>query len=163
MVPLCSLSRLLATAHKLVRQLLVQRIDLFCSLLDPVWSADWTEHGSATMYVVKDSERQWCPLVVHFPCGHWCTVGVLAGTHRCALTLRVASRQSANLCGCWSVLWWSAKLGQRDCTLLFLYVFRASCLATTLDSRSLECENTYSSGRLNIQEITFLSQLLRLR
>ena len=33
-----------------VRQLLVQRIDnLFCSLLDPVLSADWTECGSATM------------------------------------------------------------------------------------------------------------------
>ena len=31
-----------------------------------------------------------------FPLGHRCTAGVLAGTHRCALMPRVASRQSAN-------------------------------------------------------------------
>ena len=35
-----------------VRKLLVHRIDnLFRSLLDPVLSAEWTEHGSATMSV----------------------------------------------------------------------------------------------------------------
>ena len=52
---------------------------------------------------------------------------VLTGTHRCALMPRVASRQSANPlllleCGLVNVSWWS-KQGQRDCTLLLLYVF----------------------------------------
>ena len=56
-VSLCSLPRWLATAHKLALN------DLFCSLLDPVLSADWTEHGSATMFVVKDSGA--CLVVVH--------------------------------------------------------------------------------------------------
>ena len=114
-----------------VRQILSALDELFCSLLDPVLSADWTEHSSATMYVVKDSGA--CLLVVHvcrtaFPCGHRCTAGVLAGTHRCALMPRVASRQNANPlwlleCGLVNVSWWS-KQSQRDCTLMLLYVFR---------------------------------------
>ena len=62
-VSLCSLSRLLATAHKLSVNILSALDNLFSSLLDPVLSADWTEHGSATMYVVKDSGA--CLLVVH--------------------------------------------------------------------------------------------------
>ena len=81
-----------------------------------------------------------------FPCGH--TVGVLAGTHRCALMHTVASRQSANPlwlleCGLVNVSWWS---NQRDCTLLLLYVC-GSCLTTILDSQSLECESTYTPAR----------------
>ena len=131
-----SLSRLLATAHKLSVNFLSALDDLFCSLVNSVSSADWTEHGSATIYVVF---KQWClsfgcARLSHcgsccgpptaFPCGHRCTVGVLAGTHRCALMPRVASRQSANTlwlleCGLVNVSWWS---NQRDCTLLLLYV-----------------------------------------
>ena len=73
--------------------------------------------------------------------GHRCTVGVLAGTHRCALMPRVASRQSANLlwlleCGIVSVSWWSSKQSQRDFTALLLYAFRVPCLTTILDSWS---------------------------
>ena len=82
------------------------------------------------------------------PCGH--TVGVLAGTHRCALMPRVASRQSANRlwlleCGLVYVSRWS-KQSQRDGTLLLLYVC-VSCLTTILDSQSLECESTYTPSR----------------
>ena len=85
-----------------------------------------------------------------FPCGHRCTVGVLAGTHRCALMPRVASRQSANPlwlleCGLVNVSWWP-KQSQRDCTILLLYVC-VSCLTTILDSQSLECESTYTPAR----------------
>ena len=115
------------------------------------------------MYVVKDSGACLfgCARLSHcgscsgpptaFPCGHRCTVGVLAGTHRCALMPRVASRKSANPlwlleCGIVNVSWWS-KQGQRDCTFLLLYVFRVSCLTTILDSWSLECENTYTPAR----------------
>ena len=36
-----------------------------------------------------------------FPCGHWCTVGVLAGTHQCATESRVTLWQSANPSVCW--------------------------------------------------------------
>ena len=75
-------------------------------------------------------------------------MGVLAGTHRCALKPRVASRQSANPlwlleCGLVNVSWWS---NQRDCTILLLYVC-VSCLTTILDSQSLECESTYTPAR----------------
>ena len=65
-----------------------------------------------------------------FPFGHRCTVGVLAGTHRCALMPRVASRQTANpFCGCWSVvlsmsLVYASTHVQRDFTALLLCVFR---------------------------------------
>ena len=84
--------------------------------IHPVLSADWTEHGSATMYVVKDSGA--CLLVVHvcrtvdraccgpptaLPCGNRCTVGVLAGTHRRALMPK-GGIKAPTLCGCWSVV-----------------------------------------------------------
>ena len=47
----------------------------------------------------------YCGPPTAFPCGHQCTVGVLAGTHQCAWMPRVASRQSANIfCGCWSLV-----------------------------------------------------------
>ena len=101
---------------------------------------NWTEHGSATMYVVMvffccarlSHCGSCCGPPTAFPCGHRCTVGVLAGTHRCALMPRVASRQSANPlwlleCGLVIVLWWSSKQGQRDCTLLLLMTILDSC------------------------------------
>ena len=77
-------------------------------------------------------------------------VGVLAGTHRCALMPWMASRQSANLfrlleCGLVSVSWWSSKQAQRGFIALLLYAFRFPCLTTILDSRSLKCENTCKS------------------
>ena len=118
------------------------------------------------MYVIKDSGvclfgcarsshcGSCCGPPTAFPCGLRCTVDVLARTHRCALMPRVASRQSANPlwlleCGLVNIFWWSSEQGQRDCTLLFLYVFRVSCLATILDSWSLECENTYRFMRFH--------------
>ena len=110
------------------------------------------------MYVVRDSGAcllglshcgSCCGPPTAFPLGHRCTVGVLAGTHRCALMPRAASRQSANPlwlleCGLVNVSWCSSKHAQRGFTALLFYEFRVTCLTTILDSRSLECENTYT-------------------
>ena len=141
-----------------VRKLLVQRIDnLFSSLLDPVLSAEWTEHGSATMSVFKDSgacligcarlsrSASYCGPPTASPVGHRCTVGVLAGTHRCALMPRVASRQSANpFRGCWGVVLtmsraYTSQQVQRDFTLLFI---ESNCIAFVRVSCSVSKDNS---------------------
>ena len=96
-------------------------------------------------------------MVVHvgtptaFPCGHRCTVGVLAGTHRRALDAQggiKAKRQP---------FWWLLECGLVDvscvpfqtCSTWFqlIALVSASCLTTTLESRSLECVNTYTPFR----------------
>ena len=139
----CSLSRLLATAHKTVRQLLVQRIDVLFAA-GSCLELNWTERGSATMYVFKDSgaclfgcarlsHSESCCGPTASPLGHRFTVGVVAGTHRCALLPKVASSQSAN--PLWLLELWSCHC---DFTALLLYAFRVPCPTTILDSWSLE-------------------------
>ena len=137
-----------------VRQLLVQSIDnLFCSLLGPVLSADWTEHGSVATHVFKDSGscllgcarllrgESCCGPPTASPFGHRCTVGVLAGTHRCALMPKVASRQSANpLCLLVSMSRaYTSKQVQRDFTLLFI---ESNCIAFERVSCSVSDDNS---------------------
>ena len=94
------------------------------------------------------------------PVGHRCTVGVLAGTHRCALVPRVASKQSANPCVVVGVLSCQclvrtpphkfneiSPFSSSRVAALVLYEFRVPCLTTILDSRSLESEDTYTPAR----------------
>ena len=124
------------------------------------------------LYVVKDSGScllgcarlsncgPCCEQPTAFPLGHLCTVGVLAGTHRCALMPKVAPRPSANPlwlleCGLVHVSW-SSKQAQGGFTALLLCAFRCPCLTTILDSGSLECENTY----INYTTKVFLFTLL---
>ena len=116
------------------------------------------------MYVFKDSgaclfgcarlshNASCCGPPTASPLWHRCTVGVLAGTHRCALMPNVASRQSANPswlleCGLVNVSSWSSKQSQRDFTALLLYAFRVPRLTAILDFWTLECENTYTPAR----------------
>ena len=125
-----------------VRQRLVQRIDnLFCSLLDPVWSADWTEHDPATMHVLKDSGACFfwlCAFVAQWIV--WATprpllsgIGVPKGHQNRAPTL----------CGCWSVVLWiradTSKQIQRDCTLLFI---ESNCIAYVRAPCSVSNDNS---------------------
>ena len=93
---------------------LTYRLSVRCWILAEL---NRTEHGSATMYVVKDSGacligcarlshcESCCGTPTAFPCRHRCTVDVLAGTHRCAWMPQVASRQGSNpfvVVGVWS-------------------------------------------------------------
>ena len=150
-----------------VSKALTQRVAASVVTIDPFAviikqdSFDFRIASLLLMYV--EDIMSVCLLVVHvgrkvdrvvghqwLPCGHRCTVGVLAKTLRCALMPRVASKQSANPlwlleCGPVKVLWWSSthKVNVFHC----IAFARVSCLTTTLDSLSLECENnTYTSA-----------------
>ena len=76
--------------------------------------------------------------------GHRCSVGVLAGTHRCAMMPRVASRQSANpFVGCWKVVLSMSCGGlPNKVNVISLHCLCTRlCLTTTLDSLALFCEH----------------------
>ena len=74
-----------------------------------------------------------------FPLKHRCTVGVLAGTHWCALMPSVASKQSAHpFCGCLSVVL-SVSCGRPNTVnVISLHCSCTSCLTATVASQSLD-------------------------
>ena len=108
---------------RLDTKLLESIMDCHCTLLKTVVRVFWLCTFCRTVDLVVGHPR---PSLA----GIGCTVGVLAGTYRCALMPKVASRLSANpFCGCWSVvlsmsLVHTSKHVQRDFTALLLYVFR---------------------------------------
>ena len=85
------------------------------------------------------------------PLRHWCRVS-LPGPPMClgAQDGIEAQRQpfvGVPKCGRVNVSWWSSKQAQRGFTAVLLHAFRVPCLTTIIDSRSLECQNTYTPAR----------------
>ena len=84
-----------------------------------------------------------------FPFGHWCTVGVLAGTHRCATESRTTLGQCANpLCACWSC--WSRVITcslRSRFTCLVLAPLQRKILTPLLDWE--RCRSSESSSFFN--------------